>query len=59
MAVYPIPTPAEASLSAFAVGLDALDALDALGDRVDDFLADLARFVSAYDSAVRPEADQA
>lgn len=53
MAVYPIPTPAEASLSAFAVGLDALD------DRVDDFLADLARFVSAYDSAVRPEADQA
>lgn len=38
------------SLAAFTSGLDAL------GDRVDDFLADLTRFVEAYDSAVRPEA---
>ena len=37
------------SLSAFTSGLDAL------GDRVDGFLADLTRFVEAYDGAVRPD----
>lgn len=37
------------SLMAFTSGLDAL------GDRVDDFLADFTRFVEAYDSAVRPD----
>lgn len=37
------------SLAAFTAGLDAL------GDRVDDFLADFTRFVAAYDTAVRPD----
>lgn len=37
------------SLTAFTSGLDAL------GDRVDGFLADFTRFVEAYDSALRPE----
>lgn len=37
------------ALTAFASGLDAL------GDRVDDFLEDFTRFVAAYGSAVRPD----
>ena len=37
------------ALTAFASGLDAL------GDRVDDFLEDFTRFVAAYDTAGRPE----
>ncbi|MGO2862349.1 MAG: MarR family winged helix-turn-helix transcriptional regulator [Brevibacterium sp.] len=42
----------EKSLAAFGAGLEAL------GERADEFLADLTQFVSAYDRTVRPDSDE-